>query len=106
MTRLSMARNPGHGWIDRVWNLGWAYGDHKLSLTPALMLGLAASDEAGYARHGYVTAIATRLCVGALDHCGIEDARLEMFYDSTDDAATRAAMIDRARALRRAFDRG
>ena len=93
------------GWIDRVWNLGWAYGDHKLAQSPALMLGLAASDEASYAKHGYDTAIVTRLCVGVLDYCGIADARLELFYGTTSDDATRAAMITRARDLGGAFDR-
>ena len=101
MTRLSMVRTPGQGWIDRVWNLGWAYDDGKLAQTPALMLGLAASDEAGCAERGYDTAIVTQLCVGALDYCGFDGARLEMSYDTTSDDATRAAMIDRARALER-----
>ncbi len=69
------------------------------------MLGLAASDEAGYAERSNDTAIVTQLCVGVLNYCGIEDARLEMFYGTTSDDATRAVMITRARDLGGAFDR-
>ena len=69
------------------------------------MLGLAASDAAGYAERAYDTAIVTQLCVGVPNFCGIEGARLEMFYCTTSDDATRAAMITRARAVGGAFDR-
>src|SRR5262245_12803221 len=32
------------GWIDRVWNNGWAYGDRKLKHRKALLLGTAAGS--------------------------------------------------------------
>ena len=33
------------GWIDRVWNHGWAYGDRKLPHRKALFLGVADSRQ-------------------------------------------------------------
>ena len=63
------------------------------------MLGLAASDAAGYAEHGYDTVIVTQLYVGMLNCCDIADARLEMFHETTGDDATRAVMTERARDL-------
>jgi len=56
-------------------------------------LVLARRSHYGQARHR----------VGALDYCGITDARLEMFHDTTRDDATRAVMVERARDLGGAF---
>ncbi len=49
------------GWIDRVWNNGWAYGDRKLPHKKALLIGTASGDEAGYPKRTYDGAMRTQL---------------------------------------------
>jgi NAD(P)H dehydrogenase (quinone) len=91
------------GWIDRVWNNGWAYGERKLPHRKALLIGTASGDEAGYQKRGYDEAMRTQLLVGTMNYCGIEDARLEFFYDVMASAETRAELLDRAKELGAAF---
>ena len=39
------------GWIDRVWNRGWAYGPRKLGLRKGLMIGLQVRNRAAEVRN-------------------------------------------------------
>jgi NAD(P)H dehydrogenase (quinone) len=64
------------GWIDRVWNDGWAYGSAKLSLKKGRMIGLSAGSPESYAKRGYDSAMQTQLVTGVLQYCGIADAGL------------------------------
>lgn len=91
------------GWIDRVWNNGWAYGDRKLDHQKALMLGIAASSADQYARRGYDDAMRTQLVTGIARYCGIDDARLEFLHGALGDEAVRLALIAQARELGRSF---
>ena len=45
------------GWIDRVWNNGWAYGARKLPHSRALLIGSCSSSAHGFAKRGYDRAI-------------------------------------------------
>jgi NAD(P)H dehydrogenase (quinone) len=47
------------GWIDRVWNNGWAYGARKFPQQRAWMIGIAGAVESGYTKRGYDTAMRT-----------------------------------------------
>lgn len=87
------------GWIDRVWNRGWAYGERKLPLRKARMLGLCSSDAAHYAKRGYDMAMKTQLSLGVLDYCGIADAGVELLHGSLGDAPQRQALIATARQI-------
>jgi NAD(P)H dehydrogenase (quinone) len=87
------------GWIDRVWNNGWAYGARKLSLDGALLIGTASGSAASYAKRGYDAAMQVQLNVGMMDYCGIPKSHLELMYDVMEDDATRRALLDRARQL-------
>jgi NAD(P)H dehydrogenase (quinone) len=91
------------GWIDRVWNNGWAYGDRKLPHKKALLIGTASGDEAGYLKRGYDEAMRTQLVVGVMNYCGIEDASLEFFYDVMQSDARRTELLVRAKELGAAF---
>ena len=91
------------GWIDRVWNNGWAYGARKLPHAKALLIGTASGDEAGYLKRGYDTAMRTQLLTGIMHYCGIPEARLEFFYDVMQSAEHRADLLTRAEQLGRAF---
>jgi NAD(P)H dehydrogenase (quinone) len=68
------------GWIDRVWNYGWAYGARKFPNRRVWMIGIAGGDLASFQKRGYDKAIDTQLKVGVLDYCGVKEARLEVLY--------------------------
>jgi NAD(P)H dehydrogenase (quinone) len=87
------------GWIDRVWNNGWAYGERKLPHRAALLLGTASADEAAYRKRRYDDAMRIQLVTGIMNYCGIEKSDLEIFYDVMGSDAIRAAHLDRAREL-------
>ncbi|MBL8710022.1 MAG: NAD(P)H oxidoreductase [Rhodospirillaceae bacterium] len=91
------------GWIDRVWNNGWAYGERKLPHRKALLIGTASSDAAGYAKRGYDDAMRAQLLVGTMNYCGIADASLEFFFDVMESDAARAKLLARAKELGRTF---
>ena len=91
------------GWIDRVWNYGWAYSTRKLQHKKGLLIGINAGDEAGYQKRGYDSAMRTQLLTGIVNYCGIEDAALELFFDALGSTETRDSLLARARALGAAF---
>lgn len=91
------------GWIDRVWNDGWAYGSAKLALKKARMIALSAGTPESYAKRGYDTAMHTQLVIGILAYCGIADARLEILHGSLEDDAARERILAQARMLGRGF---
>lgn len=91
------------GWIDRVWNNGWAYGSHKLAHRRALMIGTCSASAEAFAKRGYDTAIRTQLVVGIANYCGIGDAELVLMHDVTGDADTRAQHLAAARRLGEGF---
>jgi len=91
------------GWIDRVWNNGWAYGARKLDHRRALLIGMAAGTDADYRRRGYDSAMTTQLVVGIMNYCGISQAELRLLYEVTDNAESRRAHLAEARALGRGF---
>jgi len=70
------------GWIDRVWNHGWAYGDATFPQRRAWMIGIAGNSANGYAKRGYDSAMEVQLDVGVLDYCGVQERRLELLYGS------------------------
>ncbi|NEY92224.1 NAD(P)H oxidoreductase [Tabrizicola oligotrophica] len=91
------------GWIDRVWNNGWAYGDRKLAQHKALFLGVAASDADQYAKRGYDVAMQTQLVTGIAKYCGIEESRLNFLHGALGSEADRLALLNRAQDLGRSF---
>jgi NAD(P)H dehydrogenase (quinone) len=97
------------GWIDRVWNNGWAYGSapadgkngnqRRLKHRAALLLGTASSDAASYAKRGYDKAMDVQLRIGIMDYCGIPKAELKLLYDVMADAETRAGLLKEVREM-------
>lgn len=94
---------PTKGWIDRVWNRGWAYGSRKLPLRKARMIALCSSDAEHYAKRGYDTAMQTQLVTGVLNYCGVEDAKIDFLHGSLGDDAARSKMIEAAREIGLSF---
>ena len=87
------------GWIDRVWNLGFAHGPQKLPLQKGLLIGTCASSAERFAKHGMDSAIHTQLGAGIMGYCGIENYSVELFHDAVADDATREALLMRASML-------
>ncbi len=70
------------GWIDRVWNNGWAYGDANFPQQRVWMIGIAGNNANAFASRGYDSAMQTQLDLGTLDYCGVQERRLELLYGS------------------------
>lgn len=91
------------GWIDRVWNNGWAYGARKFPHRCAWMIGVAGGLEASYAKRGYDTAMSIQLDIGILDYCGVAERRLEMLWGSIEGEPYPKEILSRAALLGREF---
>ncbi|MBT2401363.1 NAD(P)H oxidoreductase [Streptomyces sp. ISL-100] len=72
------------GWIDRVWNNGFAYGQRapRLRGKRMLWLALAAYGEEQFVERGWNELVGRLLRVGISEYCGIEDAQVHFVYDS------------------------
>ncbi|MEV7563828.1 NAD(P)H oxidoreductase [Streptomyces tanashiensis] len=70
------------GWIDRVWNYGFAYGRSRPRLAAKRMLWLALMGNPAeeIERLGLSTVLDTQLRVGVSEYCGITDASVRIVY--------------------------
>lgn len=91
------------GWIDRVWNHGWAYGDRKFPHRKAVLLAVCSSDAEQYAKRRYDDAMRTQLVTGIIDYCGIRDGALEYLHGSLASEEIRRGLLDRAAEIGRTF---
>ena len=92
------------GWIDRVWNNGWAYGDapdgkRRLKHSQALLIGTASGDAESYAKRRYDEAIRTQLLTGIMDYCGIPRTELALLFDVGASAEKRRQHFETVRDL-------
>lgn len=94
------------GWIDRVWNRDWAYGARSLPHRHGLMIGVASSSEASFAKRRYIEAMRIQLETGTMAYCGIENSRLELLYESTRSTGASAGLLRRAHELGKLFPSG
>ncbi len=70
------------GWIDRVWNNGWAYGAREFPQRRVWMIGIAGNNAGEYSDRGYEAAMQCQLTAGTLQYCGVAERRLELLYGS------------------------
>lgn len=91
------------GWIERVWNQGWANGWSKLKHQKGLIIGVAADDAPSFAKRGYDQSITTQLKTGIVNYCGIEDGTIVLLHDSLGTEEQRGALLERARELGAGF---
>ncbi len=87
------------GWIDRVWNHGWAYGSGTYPHARVWMVGIGGSSAEDYAKRGYDAAMRTSLEVGILRYCGVTEPRLEVFHDSIDGDESTPEILKGVRKL-------
>jgi len=91
------------GWIDRVWNKGWAYGEHKFPQRRVWMVGIAGTLTDAYRKRGYDSAMQTLLDVGILDYCGVAERRVELLFGSIEGEPYPTEILAAARHLGSAF---
>ncbi|MET3852440.1 NAD(P)H oxidoreductase [Paenibacillus sp. OAE614] len=72
------------GYIDRVWDNGYAYGASHLHHQQLLWLGLAGAPKEHFEKRQYDTLLSQLLNVGIADYCGITNSRVEILYDTLD----------------------
>ena len=72
------------GYIDRVWNNGFAYGSNKLHHKKVLWLGLAAAPKEHFEKRQYDKMLSQHLNTGIADYCGISNSKVEILYDTLD----------------------
>lgn len=87
------------GWIDRVWNHGWAYGSRSYPHRRVWMIGVAGVGESAYRDGGYDRAIRTQLGAGLLEYCGVAEPRIELLHGAIESPERAAAAIERAQQL-------
>lgn len=70
------------GWIDRVWNYGFAYGRSKPRLAGKRMLWLALAGHSAeyYERTRLGEALELQLGLGVSEFCGIGEAAVRLLY--------------------------
>ncbi|MFB6621875.1 NAD(P)H oxidoreductase [Streptomyces sp. NPDC056374] len=70
------------GWIDRVWNYGFAYGRSRPRLAGKRLLWLAlmGGTPEEIARLGMTDALGLMLVTGISEFCGLPDARLRVLH--------------------------
>lgn len=89
------------GYIDRVWNNGFAYGSSKLHHEQVLWLGLAGASAEHFEKRNYDKMLAHHLNVGMASYAGISNSKVEILYNTLD--AERGHL---EKLLRHAYDLG
>jgi len=89
------------GYIDRVWNHGFAYGTSKLHHQQVLWLGLAGASLEHFEKRNYDKMLAHQLNVGMANYAGIANSKLEILYSTLE-----AEPNDIEKLLEQAYDLG
>lgn len=72
------------GYIDRVWNYGFAYGPRHLRHQSVLWLALAGAPVERFRKHGYDGMIEHYFNVGLAQYVGIRHSKVEMLYGTVE----------------------
>lgn len=94
------------GWIDRVWNYGFAYGRSRPRLAGKRMLwlGLAGGTDTDYERTGLATAMDLQLRVGVSEYCGIAASSVRLLHGTELSGVRQALRPARVAEVLRAAD--
>ncbi|WP_458119460.1 NAD(P)H oxidoreductase [Paenibacillus sp. Z6-24] len=74
------------GYIDRVWNNGFAYGADHLHHQHVLWIGLAGVSEEQMKKRHYDEMITHLLNVGIAGYCGITHSKVELLYETLESS--------------------
>lgn len=72
------------GYIDRVWNNGFAYGSNQLHHQHVLWIGLAGVSKEQMKKRNYDEMITYLLNVGIADYCGVSNSKVNFLYETLD----------------------
>ncbi|PWU66929.1 NAD(P)H oxidoreductase [Gracilibacillus dipsosauri] len=70
------------GYIDRVWNYHFAYGNQRLKHHHVLWLSLAGAPIERFEKRKYDSMMNHYFNIGLADYCGIPSSQFELFYDT------------------------
>ncbi|QYK65471.1 MULTISPECIES: NAD(P)H oxidoreductase [Paenibacillus] len=70
------------GYIDRVFNSGFAYGTSKLPIDKIRWVAIAADSRNGFKKRGYQLMMEHHLNIGIADYVGVPDSEVCFLYDS------------------------
>ncbi|WP_062049128.1 NAD(P)H oxidoreductase [Bacillus sp. JCM 19034] len=70
------------GYIDRVWNYGFAYGPNKLKHQHVLWLSLAGAPIERFTKRKYDQMMEHYFNVGLADYCGIASSKFHLLYET------------------------
>lgn len=89
------------GWIDRVWNYGFAYGRSRAALGDKRMLwlGLAGDAQENFVKDGMDELVDRQLRVGVSRFCGIEDAMVRIVYGTIPERHDALALDEHLRGV-------
>ncbi|MGW2020085.1 NAD(P)H oxidoreductase [Streptomyces sp. NPDC001927] len=89
------------GWIDRVWNYGFAYGRSKPRLAEKRMVWLAlmGNPREEIEKLGLDTVLDTQLRVGVSEYCGIRDTSVRIVYGTELSGVPKELRPERVREL-------
>lgn len=81
------------GYIDRVWNNGFAYGSNHLHHQHVLWIGLAGVSKEQMEKRNYDKMITHLLNVGIADYCGVPSSKVEFLYETLDSDSKHYEML-------------
>jgi NAD(P)H dehydrogenase (quinone) len=88
------------GYIDRVWNNGFAYGSNKLPHKQMLWLGLAGESKEGMEKRQFEEMMKRHLNIAIAGYCGISNSSVEFMYNTLDsNPETRERLLAQAYQL-------
>ncbi|MEU6986147.1 NAD(P)H oxidoreductase [Streptomyces sp. NPDC046324] len=89
------------GWIDRVWNYGFAYGRSKPRLAEKRMVWLAllGNSQEEIEKLGLDTVLDTQLRVAVSEYCGIRDVSVRSVYGTELSGVPKDLRTERVREL-------
>jgi NAD(P)H dehydrogenase (quinone) len=91
------------GWIDRVWNYGWAYGSKNYPHDRVLMVGIGGGTQNAYRKRDYDKAMQITIKTGILEFCGVPNGDLKILYGATEGGTLPAEIIASAKVLGKEF---
>jgi NAD(P)H dehydrogenase (quinone) len=91
------------GWLDRVWNYGFAFGPRTYPHKRVWMIGIAGNTREDFVKRRYDEAMQISLNLGLLGYCRISDRRLELLHGSTEGPQYPPLILKRAEEIAREF---
>ncbi|KJD45937.1 NAD(P)H oxidoreductase [Paenibacillus terrae] len=70
------------GYIDRVWNLGFAYGEIKLPINKIRWIALVGDTQSHFRKRDYDTMMEKYMNIGMAEYVGVKDSQVHFMYNT------------------------